>query len=369
MPALADFCAIDLLGDDGTVHRVAEAGASPTSAESVELPLAGRHQVLGTLVLASASAPLGDDGDLSLAEELARRIATGVENARLFGRQRSVAATLQHALLPERLPQFPGVASAALRYVNAGHPPPLLLSADRTTATFLDSTGGIPVGALATARYAEGRATVPAGATLLLYTDGLVEERQSSLDVGLARLREAILCGPADLDDLCSHVIARALDAAHANDDVALLAVRVDPLTNHLSLSLPSTVAVLPALRATLRRWLAQSGATEQESFELLVALGEACTNAIRHGSARPGSTFELEATAGGEIVARVSDHGRWREAGARAGGRGLAIIDNFELDISRTTDGTDVRMRRRLGAGPLPTASDSARGRRRAAR
>jgi serine/threonine-protein kinase RsbW len=66
------------------------------------------------------------------------------------------------------------------------------------------------------------------GATLVLYTDGLVESRTADLDVGLARLRtvaaDASDDGPADPGELCDRLLA-ALTGPHRADDVALLAL------------------------------------------------------------------------------------------------------------------------------------------------
>jgi serine phosphatase RsbU (regulator of sigma subunit) len=67
------------------------------------------------------------------------------------------------------------------------------------------------------------------GATLFLYTDGLVERRGQSLDEGLAHLRavlEELASRNSSLDELCDGVLARLLHP-QAEDDVALVAVRV----------------------------------------------------------------------------------------------------------------------------------------------
>jgi hypothetical protein len=67
------------------------------------------------------------------------------------------------------------------------------------------------------------------GATVLLYTDGLVERRGQSIDEGLDRLRETVsgLAG-RDLEELCDALLARMLPG-NAEDDVAIAAVRLHP--------------------------------------------------------------------------------------------------------------------------------------------
>ncbi len=85
----------------------------------VPLAVAG-HAPFGTLSLVMAeSGRTFDADDLAVAEELARRAAMAVENARLYTERSRVAATLQHSLLPPELPEVPGFALASL-YRPAG---------------------------------------------------------------------------------------------------------------------------------------------------------------------------------------------------------------------------------------------------------
>lgn len=74
----------------------------------------------------------------------------------------------------------------------------------------------------------EARFALPPGSTLLLYTDGLVERRDADLDDQLHRLSSAAEAGPSDINQLVDHLLA---EVAHdRSDDVALLALRVDPV-------------------------------------------------------------------------------------------------------------------------------------------
>lgn len=423
----------------GKPHVVDELGWS-----AVIVPLKGRQGTLGVLRLIERSA---DDvqSTVELAEELARRASIAVENARLFARQRTVSETLQQSLLPERLPEIPGLTTAAryvpggpdvdiggdwydvmqlagggiglalgdvvgrgeraaslmgqlrnavrayafegrgpaevverinsllldagsehmatlvygvldpetgeFRFVNAGHPPPLIVGAT-SAVRFLEGRSGPPVGALATSVYGENRATIAPGATLLLYTDGLVEDRRTPLEQGLTRLRDAARDGPEELEAFCSHLMRRVIGTTPCDDDVALLAVQLMTLGAELHLRVPGRPGALAPLRATLRRWLTQTGATDIEVFELLTACGEACTNAIRHASGPLGADFEVDARKiEGGVEFRVRDQGTWREPRGDVGGRGLPIIEAYvdELRVTPSPAGTEVRMRRRL--------------------
>ncbi|CAN5140895.1 hypothetical protein BH20ACT22_BH20ACT22_01920 [soil metagenome] len=109
--------------------------------------------------------------------------------------------------------------------VSAGHPPPLLREASGRTS-YLDHRASAPLGVLGDAAYRCHKFGLEAGSTLLLYTDGLIEQ-QGGLEDGLARLREAVALETDDVEALCDQVLEHMLDA-DAKDDVALLVLRLD---------------------------------------------------------------------------------------------------------------------------------------------
>jgi serine phosphatase RsbU (regulator of sigma subunit) len=120
-----------------------------------------------------------------------------------------------------------------LLWSNAGHPPPMLLNLDGTVTVLSGPAGidsdlllGIDPGTTRT----ESEVTLDVGATVLLYTDGLVERRGQSLDEGLALLCDTLaeLAG-CDLEVCCDEVLSR-LVPARAEDDAALAAVRLLPI-------------------------------------------------------------------------------------------------------------------------------------------
>jgi PAS domain S-box-containing protein len=86
----------------------------------IVVPMASGGEIVGALTLISAeSGRRFNDADVALAEELARRAGTAVENARLYTERSNIARTLQTSLLPGRLPRMPGWAAATL-YRPAG---------------------------------------------------------------------------------------------------------------------------------------------------------------------------------------------------------------------------------------------------------
>lgn len=115
-------------------------------------------------------------------------------------------------------------------FANAGHLPPGVVGADGRVR-LLDIPPGPPLGADLRGQYEAIYVRWPAGSTLLLYTDGLVERRTEDIDVSLARLAGMEVphaTGP--LDALLARIVHRLAPSA-AEDDVAVLAARARPLS------------------------------------------------------------------------------------------------------------------------------------------
>ncbi len=252
------------------------------------------------------------------AELLAGRLEVAVdENQHLYAEQRTIAQTLQHALLPEEMPRLQGAEASAryepgergidiggdwydviplesdrmlvvvgdvsghglraaatmasLRYAirayaaendtperilaklsrllnvkvggqlatvlcavidvparritlaSAGHLPPLMISGGN--GRYLDCGVGLPIGVESDATYTSSTISVPANATLLAFTDGLVERRGESLDNGLDRLRTAASRNHSGLGDLLGRILTD-LRTGPSEDDTAIVGVR-----------------------------------------------------------------------------------------------------------------------------------------------
>lgn len=117
-------------------------------------------------------------------------------------------------------------AAATLRYANAGHPPPLLISPDGSIEGL---TGALspPLGSLLANAPDDDALDVKPGSTLVVYTDGLFERRGMDVARGLARLERVAAAGdPSDLSAFCDHLLA-GMDAGNRGDDIALLTARL----------------------------------------------------------------------------------------------------------------------------------------------
>jgi serine phosphatase RsbU (regulator of sigma subunit)/anti-sigma regulatory factor (Ser/Thr protein kinase) len=239
---------------------------------------------------------------------------------------------------------------AHMRFASAGHLPPLLMGAGGETR-FLEHRHDPPLGAEERIDFGEWEGELDTGSTLLLYTDGLVERRGEAIDVGLERLRETLGTGPADLERLCSHVLDRAIRGRDAEDDIALLAVRLAGVgaPGALELDLPAEPASVPVARHRIERWLAETGGGCDDVFAIKLAVSEVCANAVEHAyGPEPGCTFRVRAErTAGEVVIEVSDSGRWRQPRGSRRGQGLSMIEQLmdAVDVERASSGTTVRM------------------------
>ena len=83
----------------------------------------------------------------------------------------------------------------------------------------------VPISVRSGASYASTSVDTPPAATLLAFTDGLVERRGESIDNGLARLQRAATANHADLDELLDRLI-KDLREDGGDDDTAIAALR-----------------------------------------------------------------------------------------------------------------------------------------------
>ena len=114
-----------------------------------------------------------------------------------------------------------------LRWSNAGHPPPMVLSETGDVRVLAYPEADLLLGIDPSSPRNDFRVTLQRGSTVLLYTDGLVERRGQSLDEGLDRLRAALVeLARLPLDELCDTLQDRLVPATR-EDDVAMVAVRL----------------------------------------------------------------------------------------------------------------------------------------------
>jgi serine phosphatase RsbU (regulator of sigma subunit) len=152
-------------------------------------------------------------------------VLAGLDRA-MEGLQVHTLATAAVARL-EQEPVDRARGETRLRWSSAGHPPLLVLHPDGRVEPLATERADLMLGVDSAATRREQVVVLTEGATVLLYTDGLVEGPDLPLDDGVARL-EALLAelGELPLEDLCDQVLTR-MRPKGSEDDVALVAVRL----------------------------------------------------------------------------------------------------------------------------------------------
>ncbi|WP_327138774.1 SpoIIE family protein phosphatase [Nocardia sp. NBC_01327] len=243
-----------------------------------------------------------------------------------------------------------------LVYSSAGHPPPILVSADGSITTLEGVVHGLPLGVRVDRPRSRNHRVLPARATLLLYTDGLVERRRRSLDEGIARAGAAVHDGRNQpVEDLAGHLMSSLTPTGGYEDDVALLLYRQP---GPLEIDFVAEPGELAPVRHAVRDWLKRCDLQPQQVSDVVIAVGEACVNAVEHGHRdRPAGVIRLRATAlADQLWLRVADSGSWKnpdpDATARGHrGRGITLMRGLmqRVTIVPGRSGTTVEMYTRI--------------------
>lgn len=233
---------------------------------------------------------------------------------------------------------------STLAMACAGHPAPLVIGPDGDAA-YLELEVGLPLGAGALAG-ARSELVVPIhpGSTVLFYTDGLVEGRDSPVDEGMARLRSAAAGWMGDPAGLCDRLLKAMDREGHHDDDTALLALAVggartaaaqDIPSPHddvgevaLGIDLRSPGEARRIVRESLERW----GGRDPDTAMLVAH--ELVANAVLHGRApvvlrlrERSASIRIEVADGSERPPHVQHYGEQALTG-----RGLAMVEALSL-------------------------------------
>ena len=242
-------------------------------------------------------------------------------------------------------------ADGTLRWVNAGHLPPLL-TVGEGLAHYLEGGRSVPLGVMPFPNFEEVALKLEAGGNLLIFTDGLVERPGEHIDDGLSLLAETVRSGPLNPEDLCDHILREMVPENGAPDDVALLSLRNIPLSERFRIEFPAEPGALASMRTLLRRWLKHAQGTDREIAEITTATGEAAANAIEHAGGASTMPFEVVGRLDGRVVElAVRDYGAWRAPREDDQGRGLILMKALmdDVEVTPTSEGTTVRMKRML--------------------
>ncbi|MER6125562.1 SpoIIE family protein phosphatase [Streptomyces sp. NPDC001795] len=209
---------------------------------------------------------------------------------------------------------------------RAGHPVPAVVGPDGAV-DFVDLPSGPPLG-LGGVPFETVELELAEGSQLVLYTDGLIEDRFRDIDTGLAQLRTVLACADRAPEDTCEAVLD-ALLSARPSDDVALLVARTHALGAEqvAQWEFPSDPAVVSRSRAAVLDQLTAWGLDELAFTTELVA-SELVTNAIRHAT----GPIQLRLLRDRALICEVSDGSSTSPRLRRAryedeDGRGLFLV------------------------------------------
>ncbi|KZS58041.1 SpoIIE family protein phosphatase [Mycobacterium ostraviense] len=270
------------------------------------------------------------------------------------------------------------LAAGEFQYCTAGHPPPLLVTAD-AKSRYLEPSGAGPLGS------GTGFPTLTKMLNIddavMLYTDGLVERPGRPLGASTAEFAElaaTIASGGGfvidalarPIDRLCSETLELLLRSTGYNDDVTLLAAQRRIPAPPLRMTTDATIHAARRIRARLREWLVQIGADSTDISDVVHAISEFVENAVEHGYGTevPGGLV-VEATLDGHGILRASviDRGTWKDhrEGEKGRGRGLAMAAALvgESHVRHDTDGTTATITHRLSR-PAQFVTDAVVGR-----
>jgi histidine kinase-like protein/stage II sporulation SpoE-like protein len=159
-------------------------------------------------------------------------------------------------------------------------------------------------------------AYLPPGSLLLLYTDGLFEWPGATLNDGFARLRSAAAdCADLPVESICTELLSRMTPPGGYRDDVRRAGGAPQPFGAVQLRHRPTGRAGPDSRRARPAARVAEENRRlAPQELDILLATGEAVTNAIEHGShSEPDKTVSVEASVRRQTVSiTVSDTGRW---------------------------------------------------------
>ncbi|GIF47462.1 hypothetical protein Afe04nite_20010 [Asanoa ferruginea] len=241
-------------------------------------------------------------------------------------------------------------ATREMRYASAGHPPILVIDAQGGARWLMGGRSG-PLNGTVDPSRTEATDLLDAGSTVLFYSDGLIERRRETITTSLDRLEHAaVALRELPIDEFCGQLIETLAGDEPRTDDVVVLCLRVALPGYHRELACDPHE--LRSLRRSLTAWGDQRQVPAEDIAQLILAVGEAASNAIEHAylDRAPNTITVAVHQEDGDLVATVTDAGTWRHPSAEPGsrGRGTAIMRQLSKVFDRTTTaaGTTVQLR-----------------------
>ena len=284
-------------------------------------------------------------------------LLTGAEPARLLEQLDTAAAFIPDAFCTTVFLAVLDTESGLLRYSSAGHPP-AVLAPPHSAPTLLTDAHSVPLAVHHDRPRPQASATLTPGSILLLYTDGLVERRDSPIDEGIAHVGD-VVAGSMGLpiDAVADVVLEELAPTAGYDDDVAMVVYRRPQAP--LAIQTDAIADRLHDIRHAVADWLQSADIDEDLIADVVLAVDEACANSVEHAyrdTAAGPLCVEAEIH-DARLQVRIVDRGSWKAppTAPTIRGRGLPLIKavSTEVDFHGTELGTTVEM-----IFQLPTAS-----------
>jgi PAS domain S-box-containing protein len=282
-------------------------------------------------------------------------LLTGAEPARLLEELDSVAELIPDAFCTTVFLAVLDTESGEFFYSCAGHLP-AVLATPHSAPTLISGARSVPLVVQRKSSRPQSSVVLPPGSTLMLYTDGLVERRDMSLDDGIARVSATVASGMnLTVDAVADAVLSEMAPPSGYDDDIAIVVYRrpYAPLT----IEQVVTADQLSDIRHQVAAWMRLAAVPDQQVADIVLAVNEACANSVEHGyrGRKPGKVRVEGENDGALLHLRVTDSGSWKTASADPGvrGRGLLLIRAVTdwLEMECTSSGTTVDMSFRLSA------------------
>ena len=276
-------------------------------------------------------------------------LLTGAEPARLLEELDSVAELIPNAFCTTVFLAILDTKSGEFSYSCAGHLP-AVLAAPQAAPTLITDARSVPLAVNRKKSRPQASVVLPPGSTLMLYTDGLVERRDVSLDDGIARLSATVASGQhLTVDGVADAALRELAPPGGYDDDIAIVVYR----RPYAPLVIDQVVTAdhLSDIRHQLASWLQSAAVPDEQVADIVLSVNEACANSIEHGyrEREPGKVRIDGENDGARVHLKVTDGGSWKPASVEPGmrGRGLLLIravsDWLEMDC--TPSGTTVDM------------------------
>jgi PAS domain S-box-containing protein len=278
---------------------------------------------------------------------------TGAEPGRLLEELDSVATFIPDAYCATAFAAILDTRTNVLQYSSAGHMPAVLASQHSPPAMLTDAES-VPLAVREHTKRPQAQRLLPPEATLMMFTDGLVERRDTPIDAGFARLGEALTASLGLPAEAVADTVLHQLAPPHGyDDDVAIVVYR--DVRAPFRIELPARPNRLSEVRNRLSEWLRAAGVSHDRITDIVLVVNEATTNCVEHAFVgRPAGTSAgtmcIEAfVADGDVRVRVVDDGMWKtpSGDTRLRGRGLPMMDAISesVRVSRAPTGTTVGM------------------------